>query len=502
MLEHKVDIEWEISSDFHQKISLPLIGILKAAALLNELEQYSAYSYPTDTPRRWIKLFKKIAKGYLDYLKFLEKQINSHPTKDIVTKARLSTARAMIIGLGELRSFLRFIATAETSGTVYELIAPFEELMKRFERKTSIIMRPQWKYNFTYRDFSNDYLLPLFLRIPTNDEKDFISLAKGCKLESENDKIPRMAVISFAGIERNNVLNQVVLAHEIGHLLDDAYEVYKSTDLENIIKSESKRLSTEIKEIFGRGKETEQLLELIEEIQDAEDWVKELIADIIAVRLLGPAYLFALHSVLFSLSTYEEVPHKHPSLRVRLKWTLEECNKIKYVEFFKRLANEEESAKIIYKYFKRLQKVHTKGSQDIKTKILRKITDKAIGVARNFIRKDIITNENCFQLNKEIFYQVQCLAREFPPNQRYIPKLMEKHPKGEPYFDMRSILNAGWIFYLTHKKSNVSTLEKLEREAIYDPEDLQLRIISDLILLAIKSSTFQKNYLTKLKGIK
>lgn len=117
------------------------------------------------------------------------------------------------------------------------------------------------------------------------------ALKEGGVIESDFDD--NQIILDIPKIEKDNPLMWTILAHEMGHVFDHNY--LKVTDT-----------------IFKGIKLPSNQLDILKK------WTKEIVADIISIRTMGPAYL--LSSIFFNLCLYDldNFSSTHPSVKYRI----------------------------------------------------------------------------------------------------------------------------------------------------------------------------------------
>lgn len=116
-------------------------------------------------------------------------------------------------------------------------------------------------------------------------------LEEGGIIESDDNN--NQIILDIPKIEKDNPLMWTILAHEIGHVFD-----FNSLEVTNTI-------------FKGLELPSDQLRIL-------QKWTKEIVADIISIRIMGPAYL--LSSIFFNLCLFnlENFSSTHPSIKYRI----------------------------------------------------------------------------------------------------------------------------------------------------------------------------------------
>ena len=115
---------------------------------------------------------------------------------------------------------------------------------------------------------------------------------------------PKHVVLYLAEIERNNPIMWALLAHEMGHALDEAKKIG-----ETILGSEAAG-----------------------QIEESPRWIAELVADTIAIRVLGPAYFCAFASLTLLDNNPTYYSDSHPALHKRLEMLKQELERMGVLE--------------------------------------------------------------------------------------------------------------------------------------------------------------------------
>jgi DNA-directed RNA polymerase subunit F len=162
----------------------------------------------------------------------------------------------------------------------------------------------------------------------------------------------RYSVFGFPLIQKENSILNSILAHEVGHFVDDAKKT--SEKLMSKVKLDPKLVEkiakTAESAVVGNKKGVkltyfitpEELKAQITKlaVSQISEWVKELVSDVIAFQLVGPVYLFSLVSLLFTEIDIDEASGDHPPPRIRTTLLLEEFEKQDYCRFIKEIKDE------------------------------------------------------------------------------------------------------------------------------------------------------------------
>ncbi|MEW6418168.1 MAG: hypothetical protein AB1480_08610 [Nitrospirota bacterium] len=249
--------------------------------------------------------------------------------------------------------------------------------------------------------------------------------------------------------------------------------------------------------------------------------MKELTADIIALRIVGPAYLFALSQAALCQLSMHQIAGRYPPPIQRLTKVFDECKsgKPNHYEFLKPTGNDDKEIRkikdVIIAYFQGIEDIEKKDfykeknevSQDLskqRERLLENLIAAAIKDSVQVIKKLIyerIPDNKAYRLEESMFDQIASLRDQITPNQKI---LLQGNKVGFEPFSMESILNAGWIFWLTHKreykpKEGVEEESKEEKrindakERYYNP----LKEVSSLVLRAIELSNFHERFIAE-----
>ena len=114
------------------------------------------------------------------------------------------------------------------------------DALKCAPENINVLVRPQWTYNLKYLDIIDqfgkdaDCVLSVAFDLDAYETRDIIEVLwkEAYSSEAKEQRIPQIpekmpehiAVLSFAGLDRDDVLLYPLLAHELGHFLDFASE--------------------------------------------------------------------------------------------------------------------------------------------------------------------------------------------------------------------------------------------------------------------------------------
>ena len=388
----------------------------------------------------------------------------------------------------EIGAQLRYIDGAIATKVPSSLPQPLERLCDKLLPGTNLMLRPQWKYNYSIllHDLGVSYRRELSQILPQSAVENLF-----------NDFPPRFHIISFPSVERRTALLHCDLAHEIGHLIAKAYLLYEGKNRPYLLDLRRK-IADRVKAEF---KDRPQLIEetIESRLLDA-DFIRwrgfsEIISDMFAVHLFGPAALFALFQMAIA-DSLDFPPTKetsfYPPWRRRLRHaiaTLVGTNLLPDENesdgFAVRLPVQEKvKARVDAIRAMTISNVDQVALEaDWTTKIAYDSIDESIPHVETFLRQNYV---NSFldreKLYKQVYPLVERLQLKLPPN------AVEVSPYDSQAADLEAILNAAWFY-------RIAFLERPFHEGKFD-EDFQsdYEILNALTLKAIEYSHIQQNF--------
>lgn len=203
------------------------------------------------------------------------------------------------------------------------------------------LVRPQWKYNLTYvpltwllRQISSVGLLDPEGRLRAKSTHDLVTaiwkkwIATLPEKEKEHlDEAPpkQLAVLSFPGLDTNDVLLHTLLAHELGHFIDYSFD--PPLHLGASLRKSSEIGEDRVSEVLGKtaGGCSVDSREANVILRDLNHRVfvslRELVADLLATRMLGLSFFVAQSEFLTTLVEWPGHvidPSGYPGIRSRL----------------------------------------------------------------------------------------------------------------------------------------------------------------------------------------
>ena len=226
----------------------------------------------------------------------------------------------------------------------YWVLPSIRRALAIFQPDIELSVVPGFEFNYAYDGGMEDFVKRTVEKLERYlDKKNRGTVLQILTGEAQH---PRwISFIHFPLIESSSALNLVTLAHELGHLIDQVLKIYVSIPVELEKSSYTKKLEEICKSpISGKNPPEKQLtLESVFTRADLEpqfraqciattkNWIREVIADLIAIHGLGPAYFFAFSEMLAHSAQEDEPSSSHPAPTLRMNIQLEELAYLRYL---------------------------------------------------------------------------------------------------------------------------------------------------------------------------
>ncbi len=315
---------------------LNLINTTKEQFFYHDIrvKQLQEKEFPFPACNKMLDLLSIIDDEILRELDNLEKEQIEGEIKTGKIKQDIDKVKAY----GNLVEILHYILTFFEIGNREYVpegsVVLINNIVKKFDVNVEFILVPIYKYNYIYLDLMKP--IKKSLRLPTFDKI----------FEGFPAKYP---VFGFPLIQKENTILNSMLAHEVGHYIDEVKNMSDrlmdkvSLDLKAVGKLAKKVKSVEISLTYFIT--PEELTTRITKLAASQirEWLKELVADAIAFQLIGPIYFFSLVNFLITLSEIDETSGSHPPPRMRIKILMDEFERLNYTNIIKETKNEEHS---------------------------------------------------------------------------------------------------------------------------------------------------------------
>ncbi|HEY0143153.1 MAG TPA: dCTP deaminase [Thermoanaerobaculia bacterium] len=332
----------------------------RANTIQDELAQFALEEYPAETTQ--LRDLLVLITGYIgDVLH----DIHRAPTYTDETSLQVQQLARSVHEVYAMVRYLRASASLSTPPALHALVTYLAA--GRFTEPHLTIVRPQWEYNCKFVNLSYELTKITINRLtallsgkehllgepdlvlpdgkeqgddPAGSSQKTLSLmwqrAERRKKQSGEKRanlkdaaIPKhIGVLSLAGVDKGDVFLYPMMAHEVAHFI--TYARPKPLHLTVTAKIGYTRASLRKQMAADHRKHSNAELPTLAAIvtKKIEICVRELLADLVAVRLLGVSYFFGLASFLRGLFQWTDpliaADSSYPSMRLRLKMCLEE----------------------------------------------------------------------------------------------------------------------------------------------------------------------------------
>jgi hypothetical protein len=242
--------------------------------------------------------------------------------------------------LGSLHQQYLPLLHAESQRNEYLFKPSIEQAVGLFTNsRFELTLLPDFLYNYAFDGRENFANSEVELLEKNSDPDTKAALAA---LRSKAALTQWIVFLHFPVADRDSALNLCVLAHELGHFVDEISKIYKSLlpielDKSSFDEFVEARCNTPayggttskpggprltFEKIFTRdGVQARCYLSCNEML---ERWIREIIADILAIHAIGPASYFAFNDFMAYMGAENVTSSSHPVPAFRLKLMLDE----------------------------------------------------------------------------------------------------------------------------------------------------------------------------------
>lgn len=291
-------------------------------------ERLKTHHYISDAPEALLGTIERMCKYYRRSIAIIFSRIDwSTSPEDRAEDVRLLQNTDDSIRI--LYEHLRYIEAAQPHRMPWSILSAFENLVAGLLPQIRVMLRPQWRYNYTciVTDLRGAYEELL------SEHQDFQP-----EVSLTTDVLKQLPVpfhiIGFPALERTNILLHCLLGHELGHLVASEFVTdTRQTQFVDSILPELEKLATE--NLAGledtaplfRKQEHKDLVANYASLC-GEVWSRaadELVSDVVGALVFGPAALFSTLEMGLQ-GGYDERPTRnkgwYPPWRYRLRAVL------------------------------------------------------------------------------------------------------------------------------------------------------------------------------------
>jgi hypothetical protein len=379
---------------------------------------------------------------------------------------------------------------AETQRNEYLIYPSIERALRLFVAADGfeLTLVPSFEYNYAFEGRENFASNTIKSLEGHSDQGTREALAA---VRSKTTLKRWITFLHFPVADRDSALNLCVLAHELGHLVDQANKIYEKllpieldkASFDEMVdvrckaravgsgpKSGGPQLTFE--SIFTRPGVQAQCYKSCNEV--LERWIQEIIADVLAIHAIGPASYFAFNDFFAYMGAENNPSKSHPAPAFRLQLMLEELKGMGY------MGSPSEIDSVLSQSLPRVE-------ADAKSTIYKK--DEAANVVKETIQ------QNLPGLLAKIRPYISGHSFNAPAYTNAVPKLLKKLKAGIAPIEVWdeqagkttpasvvAILNAGWELY----KTDIAGFYDLFKADV--PEMDRLGNLNQLIFKAVEAS--------------
>jgi dCTP deaminase len=449
-------------NQFGQLVSSPSVGAIayQAYLLVQLLNRISDEEFPREACkiREVLLCYAERGRDELFKLYIGESKIPLGSKRKAAEAQRVRSLGELI---RELYSYIRYLLASSPRQSPPALQEALNQLVGVYfpeEAGTSVcIVRPQWKYNLEYVPLTSKIRKAVALSVIDPDGTLGISSSEEIiapwwrqrrkqrrdKKVLGNEPPKQLAILSFAGLDTSDALCFPLLAHELGHFID----LNKATPyyLSKAIRESSQIGTEEVEGVIKRVTKAdpppeETAYETKKLVDQASICLRELLADLLATRMMGFSFFVAQAEFLKTLAPWSQPriqstghPAGYPGIKFRLWSILRHLLSIhphNPEAFLKKTKNNPDADSVMeylneWKTILEPDKSEPPKGGDQDERILRrqtelsKIAEKAVlksldGITK--IAQEIIPDDRCARLTPLFFERILKLSKDLPPS--------------------------------------------------------------------------------------
>ena len=453
----------------------------QASELVNELHRINDQDFPLQT-RLVRDVLLSIAEHIHDELQSLYDPLEPLEPKGPSARSRILSLANLI---HELYSYIRYLSASsphQSPPAVQLALAQLTDL--HFPKKHGIpacVVRPQWKYNLKCVPLTPllKEILPRWVLDPNKilakrkDEllpalwKKRLAKQKEVGAKPLQEDLPgQIGILSFAAVDTPDAFYLPLLAHEMGHFIDFSPPIPNHRDTRLVTASEitKEQVRDVIESVLGQGKasdpgEVGRIWNIL--CQQTQICLRELLADLLATRMLGFSFFVAQSKFLKSLTTWSQpkvLDSGYPGIKFRLSTILEHLTSTSYkaspLQFFRvNSTAQPDIAAPIVRYIEKWQEYLTslpygprRNSKLFSEELAAPLGQLVEGVMNDStvslvarLAETLVPDDKCCSLTDHFFERVNLIKQELPPSL-----------SREPMDAFAEIMSASWAYQIAY----------------------------------------------------
>jgi dCTP deaminase len=411
------------------------------------------------------------------------------------TSLNVQALGGILQALFPMLRYLKASASLTTPPALQVLVSSTVEKYFRSEGGTRLtIVRPQWHYNCKFVALSrelgsllvgnrsslattNGFLRNTSTLVPHHDDiedppKTFATLVAAMSAGSTAPRFPdhqppsQIAILSMAGLDKHDVLLYPMMAHEIGHFLTFEPPTPVHAEITESIKYDAASIRA-IAKNENRSVDEVQISRVLTLTTDKiEVCVRELLADLIAIRTFGLGYFFTLAEYLSALYQWDD-PHispknSYPSMRLRLTVAFRELAEQSAI---KRIMSTARPRRFDREIKERLKFWQVRVEQPLIPTVIRTATAQPVddSFVQGLAERAVINNQALIVKNARLLVPEAHSAIDAKTATRVDHLINELPPLlgGDDTSSIPGIFSAAWLYAFTHEILDYTAHERL-----------------------------------------
>lgn len=487
-------------NQIRQLVSSPSVGAVayQAYLLVQLLNRISDEEFPREACiiREVLLCYAERGRDELFKLYNGESKTSLGPKRKAAEAQRVRSLGELI---RELYSYIRYLLASSPRQSPPALQEALNQLVSVYfpkEAGTSVcIVRPQWKYNLEYVPLTSKIRKAVALSVIDPDGTLGISSSEeiippwwrqrrkqgGDKKLLGKEPPKQLAILSFAGLDTNDALSFPLLAHELGHFIDlsETPPYYLSKEIRESSQIRTDVVEDTIERVEHRKPLPAETADKTSRlVSQASICLRELLADLLATRMMGFSFFVAQAEFLKTLAPWSQPrilssghPVGYPGIKFRLWAILRHLLTIHPSNpegFFGREETDKTNAESLMKFLRHWKTIlepnnsePPKGGDQHDTIVrlqteLSRIAEKAVlnsldGITK--IAQKIVPDENCAKLTPSFFERVLKLSKDLPPS----------CPNENPN-SFSEIMSAAWAYQILYGEWRELKKEGIDRK--------------------------------------
>jgi len=244
--------------------------------------------------------------------------------------------------LGALHQKYLPLLHAETQRNEYLLYPSIDRAVREVTKSFELTLVPDFVYNYAFVGKENFASREIELLAERSDQSTKAALNA---LRSKSTLKQWITFLHFPVADRDSALNLCVLAHELGHLVDKTNKIYEKllpieldkASFDQLVETRCKTPPFGMTPQPGDKQLTFETIFTKPGVQARcflachkmlENWIREIIADILAIHAIGPASYFAFNDFFAYVGAENVTSNSHPAPAFRLKLMLAELQDV------------------------------------------------------------------------------------------------------------------------------------------------------------------------------